>query len=180
MTNLTKTMREQIVRSILADIPFDDGVQAARDAALDAALALLPPKVRAVWDDPDIRGYIATRVIYTHGSGIGVNTPVNEDTYYWGSDGRDSRMVRLFGEAGATAFEQAAMEVQKRREERDAVTNRLTAAVASVRTVKAFREAYPDLAKYAPAEVEKVANLPATTDLMDTLKAAGLKMGEGE
>lgn len=175
MTNLTKTMREQIVCSILADIPFDDGVQAARDAALDAALALLPPKVRAVWDDPDIRGYIATRVIYTNGSDIGVNTPVNEDTY-WGSNGRDERMARLFGEAGATAIEQAAMDVQKRREERDAVKNRLTAAVASVRTVKAFREAYPDLAKYAPAEVEKVANLPATTDLMDTLKAAGLKM----
>lgn len=172
MTNLTKTMREQIVHSILADIPFDDGVQAARDAALDAALALLPPKVRAVWDDPDIRGYVVTRVIYTHGSGIGVNIPVNEDTYW----GRDDRLKRLFGGAGATALEQAATDVQKRREDRDAVTNRLTAAVASVRTVKAFREAYPDLAKYAPTEVEKVANLPATTDLMDTLKAAGLKM----
>lgn len=177
MTNLTKTLREQIVRSILADIPFDDGVQAARDAALDAALALLPPKVRAVWDDPDIRGYIVTRVIYTHGSGIGVNTPVNEHTF-WGRDGRDDRMARLFGRDGATAFEQAALDVQKRREDRDAVKTRLTAAVASVRTVKAFREAYPDLAKYAPAEVEKVANLPATTDLMDTLKAAGLKMGD--
>jgi hypothetical protein len=173
--NLTKKLRDQIVHSIMADMPFDDGAQAARDAALDAAVALLPPKVRAVWDDPNIRGFVATRVVYADANNLSVSTPVNEETF-WGNTGRKDRMARLFGEDGAEVFEQTAKAIAQKYEDRDALKSRLNAALASVRTVKAFREAYPDLAKYAPAEVEKVANLPATTDLMDTLKAAGLKL----
>jgi hypothetical protein len=175
--NLTKKLRDQIVHSIMADMPFDDGAQAARDAALDAAVALLPPKVRAVWDDPDIRGFVVRRVVYAEAGNLSVEVPVNEETF-WGNTGRKDRMIRLFGEGGAEAFELAAKSVNQKREDRDALKSRLNAALASVRTVKAFREAYPDLAKYAPAEPEKVANLPATTDLMDTLKAAGLKLEE--
>ena len=175
--NLTKKLRDQIVHSIMADMPFDDGAQAARDAALDAAVALLPPKVRAVWDDPNIRGFVATRSVYTPEGVFGVDAPINEHTF-WGNGNRRERMVRVFGEDGADAFDQAARDVQQRQGDRTLLKSRLNAALASVRTVKAFCEAYPDLAKYAPAEPEKVANLPATTDLMDTLKAAGLKLEE--
>lgn len=169
MTTLNKTMRREIVSSVMADLPKLEGEQAIRDMVLKAAVERLPPKVRAVWDDPKLRGFIETSTIYE--AGIGVAIPVHGDDF-WAAT---RRAVHCLGEEGAAAFSAAVKEYRGRAEERSAVRERLEQALSAVRTVKQFREAYPELAKYAPDDVTPVRNLPATTDLMEKLKAAGLK-----
>lgn len=169
MTTLNKTMRREIVSSVMADLPKLEGEQAIRDMVLKAAVERLPPKVRAVWDDPKLRGFIGTSTVYD--GGIGVAIPVH-DREFWDAG---NRRVHTLGEEGAAAFSAAVKEYRGRAEERSAVRERLEQALSAVRTVKQFREAYPELAKYAPDDAAPVRNLPATTDLMEKLKAAGLK-----
>jgi hypothetical protein len=52
------------------------------------------------------------------------------------------------------------------------------ANVHSCSTDVQFKARFPDLVKYLPPVIAPVANLPATTEFTDRLKAAGLKLGE--
>ena len=52
------------------------------------------------------------------------------------------------------------------------------ANVFSCATHAQFRTRFPELAEYLPEGEKPVANLPSTTDFVDRLKAAGLKLGE--
>jgi hypothetical protein len=52
------------------------------------------------------------------------------------------------------------------------------ANVHSCSTDVQFKARFPELVKYLPPVLAPVANLPATTEFTDRLKAAGLKLGE--
>lgn len=167
MAALTKRDKERLVNRIMADIPFDDDGSKIRQRALDIAVSRLPEKVKAIWDDRNLIGYVCMHSIYFNGYGH-IAVPM-DDNWGWAE-----RELRALGEEGLAEMEQLVTVHRNSKQDRAAVKSRLEAEIGTVRTDKQFRERFPGLAKYLP-EVEVVKNLPANTGLIDFLKAAGLK-----
>jgi hypothetical protein len=165
MATLTKRDRERIILSIMADIPSEDHKDEIRKRALEIAVSRLPEKVRAVWDDEKIRGYLNNAYVSLRYFGA-VAVP-SDNGFNW-----DVAPKAVFGDEGLAELSRMVEAFNEDEKKRDALHDRLTVEIGAVRTDKQFRERLPDLVKYLPENVV-VKNLPATTDLMDTLKAAG-------
>jgi hypothetical protein len=172
---LTVELRAQIVKDIMADMPAlspsllkdyrDTMDKRAREIAVDD----LPEKVKAIYNDPTLRPYINTE--YVSVCCVGYNLPTLARGY-------DSTRALMKAIETDPAFDAAHKAYDKLRDDTQRIRSQLALNVAIPRTVKAFVEMFPDLAKYAPEEpTPATANLPATTALMDSLKAAGLKVG---
>ena len=56
---LTKDMRDSIVTKALANLPRVDHWPAVRDVIQDVIVQHMTPEVRAVWDNPDLRGCLS-------------------------------------------------------------------------------------------------------------------------
>lgn len=69
--NLNKTHKELIVRKIMADIPVIDYSAQAQAILQAKAIEKMPAEVRAVYDNPDMRHWLAKRYAshHTHLSG---------------------------------------------------------------------------------------------------------------
>jgi hypothetical protein len=69
--NLNKTHKARIVRDIMADIPVIDHSAQAQALLQAKAVEKMPAEVRAVYDNPDMRHWLATRYAshHTHLSG---------------------------------------------------------------------------------------------------------------
>lgn len=52
---LTNYMRDAFVKALMQDVPQIDYDQQIRDLAMKRCVERLPPKVRALWDDPATR-----------------------------------------------------------------------------------------------------------------------------
>ncbi len=168
MTALSKYTKECIIRRIMADIPVDNIAQRAADAFLAAAVAALPPKVRAAYDDPETRNFINHARFGTNCGAIYGKAPAPIDTY------STSGWVAFAGQEAWDALMKACADNRAQAQSRDKIKAELEANFASIRTVKQFQERFPELVKYLPPSQQPVANLPATTALIDTLRAAGL------
>jgi hypothetical protein len=173
---LTVELRAQIVKDVMADMPLlsTNLLKSYRETmdkrAREVAREKLPEKVRAVYDDKDLRDYISGS--YVSVCCVGYQLPTL-------SRGYDSNRALAKAIETDPVFLEAHTAYDKLRDDMQRIQNQLVLNVAIPRTVKAFVEMFPDLAKYAPEEPTPVtANLPATTALMDSLKAAGLKVGE--
>jgi len=175
---LTVELRAQIVRDVMADMPAlspsllkdyrDTMDKRAREIARDE----LPEKVRAIYDDKDLCLYINNH--YVSVCCVGYQLPTLARGY-------DSTRALMKAIETDPAFNAAHTAYDKLRDDMQRIQSQLALNVAIPRTVKAFIEMFPDLTKYAPEEpTPATANLPATTALMDSLKAAGLKVGEEE
>lgn len=174
---LTVELRAEIVKDIMADMPALDPkhLKDYRDTmdkrAREIARDELPEKVRAIYDDKDLCSYINTH--YVSICCVGYQLPTVARGY-------DSTRALVKAIETDPVFAAAHTAYDKQREDTHRIRNQLALNIAIPRTVKAFVEMFPDLAKYAPEEpTPATANLPATTALMDSLKAAGLKVGEG-
>jgi hypothetical protein len=64
--NLNKTHKELIVRKIMADIPMIDYAAQAQSILQAKAIEKMPAEVRAVYDNPDMRHWLATRYASNH------------------------------------------------------------------------------------------------------------------
>jgi hypothetical protein len=167
MTALTKREKERLVNRIMADIPHVEDGSKIRQRALEIASSRLPQKVKVVWDDPKLIGYVCMHGTYLNSYGQ-ISAPM-DDNWPW-----NERERRAYGDEGLAELEQLVHAYKKEKSEREDIKSRLEIEISPVRTHKQFRERFPDLVKYLP-EVEEVKNLPATTDLMNVLKAAGLR-----
>ena len=172
MTSLTKKDKERIIRSIMADIPIENDGSNIRSRALEIAVSRLPAKVKALWDDEKLRGYVHTETAYLRGYGS-TSIPCDDALPY------QERDTHVFGAEGQLELSRMVEEYKAAKEKRDALCDKITVEIGVVRTDKQFRERFPDLAKYLP-EIMKTKNPLATTDLMDTLKAAGLNQEAGQ
>lgn len=162
---LTHDIRKQIVTAIMADIPYRTTVSDAEDYLLELAENALPEQVRKLWKNSETKQYVSTYYFYY--MTVSANLP---GIYRNSGDHAD-----LFGEEAWKKFTDMAEAITAEKEERKQTVVDLTVNFASIRTAKVFGERFPELAKYLPVKAEPVANLPATTNLMDKLKAMGLE-----
>ena len=161
---LTNAMRQTIRTNVSQDLTSVADVRGQMQArAIEIAADKLPRLVRQVWNDPKLRGFVHT--VWTHdGISTAYYLPAAEQT--------DFKLLEDPTYAALAEQLDALQSLNK------LALASLDAALGSVTTVEQLVDRYPDLVKYLPAPEQAVANLPATTELMDKLRAAGLRTGD--
>ena len=163
---LTIHSKNHTIQNILEALPKVDNTNAMRQRAMEVAVARLPEAVREMYLDPATAEYINTEYVNT--CCVGYNLPSSRTANY-----HDLSNAIKNDEAWAalhSAHDNA-------KAARSNMKRELDASFRSITTDKQFKDRFPDLVKYLPiSAAEVVTNLPATTSLMDYLKAAGLKV----
>lgn len=156
---LTHDIRRAFVAAVMADVPKADYDERILRVATDIAVAALPIKVRAIWKDPETRGYVAAPDAYIN----------------------DEHMCL----PGYCKELQAPIEAAIRDlvSARDAQTktrcklkNDLTRAAFTANTDKTLRELLPEFANYIPDTAVKPLDHPVPVPLVgiaDEFRAAG-------
>lgn len=172
MASLSKHEKDRMIRSIMADIPRPDIEKLAAEEFCAAVDERLPEAIKKALKDPKAREYVNTQTVYTDCGRV--RFPCHAPC------GHIYRLVDwepYAGEEAVKRLRDRCAEVRARDDARSEMQAALAANFSGVRTVKQFEERFPELAKYLPAKAV-TANLPATSDLVDRLKAAGLKGAE--
>lgn len=175
---LTSTIRHQIVQAIEADVPnisnrcIKDLREKMEKRALAVAIEQLPEKVRAIYNDPNLRNYVNREYLYSCCVGYHLPSIIH-------NEGSRTHPLRMVIQEDAE-FVSAHDAYDKARATARDLRNTLVANLNTCKTIKGFVDRFPELAKYAPRESQPIVNLPATTALMDSLKAAGLSIELGE
>ncbi len=164
---LTNAIRERMVRSILADIPRRDFQHEAEAVVLPAAIELLPAPVKRVYKDSATRPYVRHAAVRTDCGALYVQIPCCEGDGY-----SVNEPVRFIGEEAWAAFQKLCGENSEEKDSLRTAKRQLEIGLGGCSTDKQVRDRFPDLAKYLPAQ-EEVANLPATTAMIDSLKSLG-------
>jgi hypothetical protein len=166
MTTLNNDIRERLVAKVMADLPpVEDPRAGLRNEATDAAIALLPDAVQKLHKDTKLREYLNTRS-YTVGT---ISVPDIPYASWYAKD------EVVFGEAMATKMKDASKAYYDATRARDEFKTGLTQDFKAIKTFKAFREAYPEFAKYLPEEASSKSGAIVRSDAVDRAKALGWK-----
>lgn len=179
----SKKMSDYMIRSIaervVKDLPHHDFTEEARELVQEHAVSLMPPKVRAVFDDPFTRDYLVRGSVHynsLHSLGyIGLIKNADPDNDE-GLEEEDD----LQGMDETT--HKKLMELQRRakaQNERDQLRGQeIRALLKGFRTLKQARDALPQLTRYFEPAPPKVDQLPAlsTDALMAQLVKDGLRV----
>lgn len=167
---LNKTHKKAFVRAVMDDVPRRDFIGEVKKLLQAEAAKVLPSKVRAVWNDPELRGFVETSSYYTRikplGSSHGMTISIPTGTFSLIPDSVKDQALEIAAQSDAE---------KKRLEE---LKLRLEAAIAHVSTRKKLAELFPEFEKYLPAEEEKTENLPAITGVVGAFVEAGWKGAE--
>lgn len=163
---LTQYDRKCIVASILADIPEIDHADTMRKRALAVAKQAAPETVRKLLDGPTAH-WVNKETVYCDCMSFRVPAP-------------DYNAARELSAAlkADPEFSAAHKAHDDQRDQRVNLRRELEANVGLFTTRKRFIERFPDLAKYAPDDSSSPSTLPATTSLVDHLRAAGMPLTE--
>lgn len=165
-------IRKEILNRVMKDVPVVDNKSEVRKKLVAACGDVLPKKVAVVWKDPELRGYIkadyydrlvSEYVIHDGGKSsksFCVGLPVRLNKI-------DKDVLNECRALMADEYQSDSIRAHTRRT--------IEAALASVTTLKKFKDLFPELAKYAPEEDQKLENLPLVTDVVSSLRDAGWK-----
>ena len=178
--NMTNDLRHRIKNAIIADMPTfapskrKDLFDAIEKRIREVAVAALPEKVRAVYDDADLREYVNYDYIYMGGFGYQLPAPASSELNGYNQFLKNT----LSADPALTALRET---YDRMVDTLKTIDRDISIHLATCKTLRAFTTRFPALAKYAPEERPRAtsANLPATTALMDSLKAAGLSVEDG-
>ena len=154
---LTKTMRDAFVNQVMNDVPRVDYIEQARALVLKTVEDMLPPKVLAVWKDPQLNHFINTDWNFYYG--ITVTCPGR--TAWELPEHVDQELQRLV----------AANEAQTAK--LDELRASIRAVAYSVTTTEKLRAVLPEFEKYIPTKPEKATNLPALANIVAKFIEAG-------
>ncbi len=164
---MTVAIKDDIQTSIMRDLPPAPDKQPAIDAALLDAVARLPEAIRKLWNDETTRNFITTQTVWSASGNVAVTVPAS----------RDQLNTDILSQAAIDKLNEAGEAIVNHNNHRRELNKKIRKYLDSCSTVNVFCTRFPELAKYAPKEAP-TPNLPATTELVDNLKAAGLKIGE--
>jgi hypothetical protein len=163
MARLTKYQREAFVEAVMQDVPTIDYEKQAHDLVKNAALAILPPQVRAIADNKDLCHYLETTMHwfgYHQGNFSSLCVYQGRQTNYM----TDEVQKQL----------DAIIELAQAQNERlNEMRNKLTAAIGGCTTDRMARERLPEFIKYLPEPEEKTPYLPAVANIVADLVSLG-------
>ena len=167
---MTVAIKDSIESSIMRDLP--PGPEKDKDKIIklvqDDAIMRLPELVRKVWEHEALREFITLQTVWSVRGNLSISVPASRVTL------RSEILSKPVQDALDAAGDAQVAHLEYRRELRNTIRRH----VDSCSTVNVFCTRFPELAKYAPKEATAAKNLPATTELVDNLKAAGLKLGD--
>lgn len=164
---MTVAIKDDIQTSIMRDLPPAPDKQPAMDAVLLDAVTRLPEAIRKLWVNEETRNYVTTQTVWSSTGNIAVTVPAS----------RDQLRTEILSQAAIDKLNEAGEAIVNHNNHRRDLNKKIRKYLDSCSTVNVFCTRFPELAKYAPKEAP-TPNLPATTELVDNLKAAGLKLGE--
>jgi hypothetical protein len=171
--NLNKEHRAEIVRKVVSDIPvqfanLQDQLQKMAD---DDLIVNLPPEVAAVYKDRELRAHLSLSSYF-----VG-NTPklssIYPDNWYVTVTSRN-----CLKEKTKTKLSELLSEAREARTVMIEAVEKLEGSLRGVKTLKQFKEMFPELEKYAPEEEVKVSHLPALANVMAGLSSLGWPKGD--
>jgi hypothetical protein len=159
---LTNTIRDAFVRAAMDDVPQVDYRGQIQTLVRDEAIALLPAKVRAVYNDKNLRHFIELRNVSIAGEWFPVPN---------GGDYRPSPAVKEKAEALAKLNDAQSTA-------RSELRHKLHAVAYSMSTRKALVDALPEFEKYLPEdEAAACRTLPVVTNVVADFVKAGWPKG---
>lgn len=163
---LTKTHREAFVARVMADLPRIDYQEQIQKIMLDHALAKLPAKVRALYDNTELRPWVSQTYWswWEHVREESLRTQLHVSVYVPANESYSA-----LPEEAKPLF--TAWKDQLRRHHE--LQTSLIATVAGCSTLRSLRETLPQFAKYMPEVEEANRNPLAITGVVDAFKAAG-------
>jgi hypothetical protein len=180
--NLNKTHKARIVRDIMADIPMIDYAAQAQALLQAKAIEKMPAEVRAVYDNPDLRHWLATRYAsnHTHLSGSYIFWQCKNGAGDWlyvsrcgrNGDPEDRELVTEVHES-LTELAKAAEEQWKAR---SSMEDKLRMMFYDIRTLKQAKTLLePELHKYLPEEPPKEPKSAQASTALVPYVVAGLR-----
>lgn len=162
---LNKTEKSIIVRKIMADIPFTNYSQIIHDFVQAAAYRLMPDEVRAVYDNEDLRPFLAQRHCMAYGNHTGSigsihwAGPIGYSTLYLNRfqyyHHEDKITQKLLDEIQVPVAE-AVRRAEEQGKARESMEQKLYTMLAGIRTLKQAKTLLePELHKYLPEEPPK-------------------------
>jgi hypothetical protein len=165
---LTQYHRQAFVSAVMNDVPEIDYDEIVHKLAQDHLVERMPPKVRAVFDDKQLRHYLTTTRTYFPGSVASAEFYGDEgDCYWW-------KQVPELSAKISEVLQQA----NKHHEQRNELERKLRAVAKSCTTRAALAKALPEFEKYLPAEDAPSTNLPALANVVADFVQAGWPKGK--
>lgn len=159
---LTNTLRDAFVRAAMQDVPSVDYQEQMQKLITDDAVAQLPPKVRAIYQDPNLRHFVNTTYAYRYGS---VSIPCSSDGYK-PTDATSAAYKKL----------DEAKDAQSAR--RNELERKLKSCALACSTRKALADMLPEFEKYLPAdEAAACRTLPVVANVVSDFVRAGWPKG---
>ena len=157
---LNKVIREAVVSRIMADIPQHDYLTQATDLIAKFVKGKTPPQILKLQASQELGPWVTPGTsVYCDSFGyLTVHVPP-----------KTTGLGQL-----QDAVKELARQSADARVDRARLKVRVEANLAPCKTSKDVEERFPDFVKYLPQTAQE-ALLPSTTELMDTLKAAGWK-----
>jgi hypothetical protein len=160
---LTNYVRDGFINAVMLDVPTIDYEEQIRKVVLQDFVDRLPPQVRALWDNPDMRGWITTS--YRSYGNMSATFPVI-------NSGRNLSDCNL----SVHATKAVAALVERQREQSEhlkLLQANLKATVYGCSTRKQLAERLPEFAKYLPRDSETCNTLPAVANVVAEFVKAG-------
>lgn len=164
---LTQYHRDAFVSAVMNDVPKTDYDEIAHKLAQDYLAERMPPKVRAVYDDKNLRHHLRA-------PNTGFPNPLNSHCLYTSQDYfHIDRTPDLKALLASVAAQKSAQDAQ-----RADLRSKLTAVAKSCSTRAALAKALPEFEKYLPAEEARSGNLPALANVVADFVQAGWPKGK--
>lgn len=185
---LNRTHKSTIVRKIMADIPFTNYGKIIHDLVQAAAYRLMPDEVKAVYDNEDLRPFLAQRHCIAYGS----HTGSIGNIYWCGFHGYSSlylnrphhhseegKLTRKLLDEVQVPVAEAVRRAEEQGKARESMEQKLYTMLAGIRTLKQAKTLLePELHKYLPAEPPKDSKpVQASTALVPYVVANLREMG---
>jgi uncharacterized protein (DUF2267 family) len=160
---LTTTLRDAFVRAAMSDVPQIDYQAMTIKATLADAVAQLPPKVRAIYQDAELSRFVAREDSYNGNAYVRV--PCGTSNFYLSEKA-----------AVEVAKFKAADEAQKAIA--SALRQKIRACALACSTRKALLEMLPEFEKYLPTdEAAACRTLPVVANVVSDFVKAGWPKG---
>lgn len=165
---LTLVIRQAFVRAAMHDVPQVDYQAQIHKLVQDDAVSQLPPKIKAIAMDKNLRHFLRTESYYI--------------PCHWISNVRVMHPEYTPSKETKIQIEQLVQESDNQRKQLQALEVKLNAAANAVTTRKALVDLLPEFEKYLPAdEAKAVATLPAIANVLsDFVKAGWPKDNKGK
>lgn len=163
---LTKSDREAFVSAVLNDIPQVDYNELAQKYVKDFLIEKMPPKIKAVYDDKELRDWLSTSY---------VGMPGSLQTFYFHHVNNEYRKINtVYPELAEQLVEWSDKLYEQNQVQRD-MQLKLGGIINGCSTLKQAKERLPEFEKYLPKERDAtgVSNLPAVSNVVAELSKLG-------